>query len=124
MTAEIVAFDHVQLAMPAGQEDVARSFYCDVLGMVEEPKPPALQARGGLWLKAGACRLHLGVDSEFRPARKAHPALIVRGLAALVRSCAEAGVETHRDEPLKGIDRIFVFDPFGNRIELVEHHDG
>ena len=118
--AEIVALDHVQLAMPPGQEDVARAFYCGLLGMDEQAKPAVLNGRGGLWLRAGACHLHLGVEQDFRPARKAHPALLVRGLAALARSCAEAGVEVKHDEALPGIERIFVADPFGNRIELLE----
>jgi catechol 2,3-dioxygenase-like lactoylglutathione lyase family enzyme len=118
--SEILGLDHVQLAMPAGQEDKARAFYCGVLGLIEEQKPPNLQARGGAWFQGGALRLHLGVDPDFHPARKAHPALLVSGLADLVARCQTAGFPPVRDEPLDGFDRVYVHDPFGNRIELVE----
>ena len=79
-----VGIDHVQLAMPAGQEDVARRFYTGVLGIPEVPKPPVLAARGGCWFEAGAVRVHLGVEDDFRPARKAHPALVVADLRSFV----------------------------------------
>src|SRR6476646_9309873 len=87
----IIALDHVQLAMPAGGEAAARAFYVGVLGMVEIPKPAELEGRGGVWFGVGGVELHLGVDPEFRPARKAHPALLVTGLPALVASCEAAG---------------------------------
>jgi catechol 2,3-dioxygenase-like lactoylglutathione lyase family enzyme len=122
---EIIGLHHVQLAMPAGQEDIARSFYCGILGLVEEAKPPHLATRGGAWFRGGSLRLHLGVDSDFRPNRKAHPAFVVRGLAPLVARCVAAGVAPVTDEPLDGFDRVYVSDPFGNRIELLEpRHDG
>jgi RimJ/RimL family protein N-acetyltransferase/catechol 2,3-dioxygenase-like lactoylglutathione lyase family enzyme len=117
---QVLALAHVQLAMPAGQEDVARAFYCDVLGFVEEIKPPHLRARGGAWFHQGDAQLHLGVERAFRPARKAHPALLVRGLAAIVERCRRAGFPPVVDEPLDGFDRVYVSDPFGNRIELME----
>ena len=117
---EIVGFDHVQLAMPAGQEDVARAFYTGVLGLVEEAKPVNLQKRGGVWFRGGALRLHLCVEPEFRAARKAHPAILVRGLADFEISCSAAGFTPVTDEPLEGFDRFYVFDPFGNRLELLE----
>jgi catechol 2,3-dioxygenase-like lactoylglutathione lyase family enzyme len=116
----ILGLDHVQLAMPRGQEDVARAFYGDVLGLIEEPKPANLASRGGVWFLGGTLRLHLGVEAEFRPARKAHPALLVQGLAVLESRCAAAGFPPVRDEPLEGFDRCYVYDPFGNRIELLE----
>lgn len=116
----ILALDHVQLAMPPGQEAVARAFYVGVLGMVEEPKPPNLAVRGGIWVRGGAARIHLGVEPDFRPARKAHPALLVRGLAAIAAACTAAGYAPVADEPLAGYDRLYLFDPFGNRIELME----
>jgi catechol 2,3-dioxygenase-like lactoylglutathione lyase family enzyme len=116
----IVALDHVQLAMPAGEEPAARAFYSGVLGLIEEPKPANLVPRGGLWFRGGGARVHLGVDPNFRPATKAHPALLVVGLAAIAASCADAGFPPVRDEPLEGFDRVYVFDPFGNRIELLE----
>jgi catechol 2,3-dioxygenase-like lactoylglutathione lyase family enzyme len=117
---KILRIDHVQLAMPAGQEDAARAFYCGVLGLVEEPKPPNLAARGGVWFGGGDVRLHLGVDPDFHPARKAHPAILVTGLAQLAARCDAAGLSPVRDEPLEGFDRVYVFDPFGNRLELME----
>ena len=117
---EVLGLDHVQLAMPAGEEARARSFYCDVLGLVEEQKPANLAARGGAWFRGGSLRLHLGVDRDFHPAKKAHPALLVSGLADLIARCQAAGYSPVRDEPLDGYDRVYVTDPFGNRIELIE----
>jgi catechol 2,3-dioxygenase-like lactoylglutathione lyase family enzyme len=116
----IVALHHVQLAMPRGQEDAARAFYCGVLGFVESPKPPHLAVRGGAWFRAGAAEVHLGVEAEFRPAKKAHPALLVHGLSELAARCVAAGFPVVADEPLPGYDRVYVADPFGNRIELLE----
>ena len=112
--------DHVQLAMPAGGEDDARAFYDGVLGIPEKPKPPHLAARGGCWFAADGVERHLGVEDGFRPARKAHPALLVDDLAALVRRLGEAGVDVVEDEPLPGYERVYVADPFGNRLELLE----
>jgi predicted kinase len=120
---EFLGIAHAQLAMPAGQEAVARAFYCGVLGFAEEPKPENLIGRGGAWFRSGSVRLHLGVDSEFHPAKKAHPALLVRGLAILAARCETAGFPPVTDEPLVGFDRVYVFDPFGNRIELMEPKD-
>jgi catechol 2,3-dioxygenase-like lactoylglutathione lyase family enzyme len=118
--AEIIGLDHVQLAMPAGQESQARAFYAGVLGLVEEPKPANLAQRGGVWFRGGALRLHLGVDPDFHAAHKAHPAFLVRGLAALADRCRSAGYVPTTDEPLEGFNRVYVSDPFGNRIELLE----
>jgi catechol 2,3-dioxygenase-like lactoylglutathione lyase family enzyme len=112
--------DHVQLAMPAGKESLARAFYEGVLGIPEVPKPPHLAARGGCWFVRGGLRIHLGVERDFRPARKAHPALLVEDLAALKLLIEGAGYTCWTDEPLEGYDRIYVDDPFGNRIELIE----
>ncbi len=117
---ELLALDHVQLAMPAGEEARARDFYVGVLGFSETPKPPHLAVRGGCWFERGALKLHLGVDREFHAARKAHPALIVRGLAALRARLLALGLAPAEDEPLEGYDRCYVADPFGNRIELME----
>ena len=112
--------DHVQLAMPRGREDDARGFYADLLGLPEQPKPPNLAARGGCWFGAEGVQLHLGVEDGFRPAKKAHPALLVEDLPALVARLEQAGVEVVRDEPLPGFDRVYAADPFGNRLELLE----
>lgn len=111
---------HVQLAMPPGGEPAARSFYTDLLGLPETPKPAHLVARGGCWFESAVVRIHLGVDADFRAARKAHPALVVTDLASLVQSISEAGYEVVDDEPLDGFDRVYVYDPFGNRLELLE----
>lgn len=116
----ITAIDHIQLAMPRGEEESARAFYISLLGFVEVPKPPQLAGRGGAWFEAGAARLHLGAESDFRPARKAHPALLVDDLPALLSRLEANGVTITRDVPLDGYDRAHVADPFGNRIELME----
>lgn len=117
---EVVALDHVQLAMPAGREADAVAFYEGLLGLPHVPKPPHLAARGGCWFERGALKVHLGVEAEFQPARKAHPALRVRDLPALRAALVSAGCRVVDDEPLEGHDRCYVDDPFGNRIELLE----
>ncbi len=119
----VVSLDHVQLAMPEGGEDQARAFYEALLEIPEVAKPPNLAKRGGCWFQTGRLKIHLGVEKDFRPARKAHPALIVDNLASLCVRLAEAGIQTRTDEPLEGYTRVFVDDPFGNRIELMEPHD-
>src|SRR5262245_47023980 len=106
--------------MPEGREDAARHFYQDLLGIPEVPKPPDLVARGGVWFERGDLKVHLGVDRQFVPARKAHPAFIVADLRALMSRLAAAGVALRDDEPLDGYLRVYVDDPFGNRLELLE----
>jgi catechol 2,3-dioxygenase-like lactoylglutathione lyase family enzyme len=117
---EILRIDHIQLAMPAGREDEARRFYRDLLGLPEKEKPPVLAARGGVWFERGDLKVHLGVDKQFVPARKAHPAFLVTGLPALIAKLKVAGVAVRDDEPLDGYLRVYVDDPFGNRLELME----
>jgi hypothetical protein len=117
---KIVRLDHVQIAIPIGGETLARQFFGELLGIPEQPKPAHLAARGGVWFERGDLKLHAGVDKEFRPARKAHPALLVEGLAELVTKLRAASAVITQDEPLAGYDRIYVDDPFGNRIELME----
>lgn len=118
---KILAIDHVQLAMPKGGEDEARTFYTDTLGFVEIPKPPELAKRGGAWFRSGSAQLHLGVEADFHPARKAHPAFTVDNLDKLISKIQNAGYETDTTQPpLDGYKRAHVFDPFGNRIELME----
>jgi catechol 2,3-dioxygenase-like lactoylglutathione lyase family enzyme len=112
--------DHVQVAIPSGGEDLARAFYAGVLGLTEVPKPPELAARGGAWFEAGATRVHAGVEAEFVPARKAHPALLVAGLRAFV---AARRLEVAWSDEIPGVDRCHLHDPFGNRIELVDAGD-
>jgi catechol 2,3-dioxygenase-like lactoylglutathione lyase family enzyme len=109
----------VQLAMPPGREAEAREFYTGLLGIPEVAKPPDLARRGGAWFETGSTKLHLGVEVDFRPARKAHPALLVRELQALVERLREARVDI-LEEPLEGYFRVYIADPFGNRIELME----
>jgi catechol 2,3-dioxygenase-like lactoylglutathione lyase family enzyme len=116
----ICGLDHIQLAIPHGQEETARRFYGDLLGLTEVPKPRNLAVRGGVWFAGGSLRLHLGVDTDFRPARKAHPALLVENLPALLAQLERKGVPVITDEPLEGYRRAYVADPFGNRIELLE----
>jgi len=115
----IVAIDHVQLAMPPGGEDRAREFYAGILCLTEVPKPPPLAARGGCWFESSTVKVHLGVERDFQPATKAHPAFVVAGLRELVARCRQDGHHVV-DEPLPGYARVYVDDPFGNRLELME----
>lgn len=118
---KILAIDHVQIAMPTGEEEKARAFYVELLGFSEIPKPSELAKRGGGWFKSGNAQLHLGVEADFRPARKAHPAFVVEDLNMLITNVQNAGYETDTSQPpLDGYRRAHVFDPFGNRIELME----
>ncbi|HQZ33024.1 MAG TPA: glyoxalase [Ilumatobacteraceae bacterium] len=112
-----VAIDHVQLAMPVGGESAARQFYVDVLGFTEVPKPALMAARGGCWFEVGGVKLHLGTEAGFVPARKAHPALLLRGLQSLI---ATRGLAAIWSDEIVGTVRCHIDDPFGNRIELIE----
>jgi catechol 2,3-dioxygenase-like lactoylglutathione lyase family enzyme len=117
---QILGFDHVQLAMPVGDEVRAREFYSGLLGIPEVQKPSSLAHRGGAWFQNGLVKIHLGVENDFRPALKAHPALLVRDLPSLVRRLGEAGVKVVEDDRMPGYDRVYIADPFGNRLELME----
>lgn len=117
---KVTGIDHVQLAMPSGGEESARSFYGRLLGLRELPKPPELASRGGAWFGCGALQLHLGVERAFRPAKKAHPALRVAGLDELLAVLRGAGFEVVDDTSVASIRRAFTADPFGNRIELID----
>ncbi len=119
----MTAIDHVQLAMPVGRESDAVAFYEDVLGIPKVDKPPHLAVRGGCWFERGDLKVHLGVDRDFRPATKAHPALLVEDVRSLARAIRDAGLRVVDDEPLAGYDRVYADDPFGNRIELMEPLD-
>lgn len=116
----ITGLDHVQLAMPPGREDEARVFYQGLLGIPEVPKPPHLARRGGAWFAHGDLKVHLGIEQGFAPARKAHPAFLVTDLAGLIATLTEGGFVPVTDQPLAGYERVYVSDPFGNRIELME----
>lgn len=118
------AVDHVQLAMPAGAEEQARAFWVGVMELTEVPKPPPLLARGGCWFAHGNVAVHCGVEPDFRPARKAHPAFVVEDLDAALARCEAAGSEVKPAEDLYGRRRAHVSDPFGNRLELIEPPPG
>ncbi|MCD7441589.1 VOC family protein [Streptomyces lincolnensis] len=116
----LVAVDHVQLAAPPGSEDRLRAYYTGVLGMTETPKPPALAARGGCWFRAGAVHLHLGIEPDFRPARKAHPGLRVRDIDTYAAHLTARGATVSWDDTLPGHRRFYSEDPVGNRLEFLE----
>jgi catechol 2,3-dioxygenase-like lactoylglutathione lyase family enzyme len=117
--AFITGIDHVQLAMPVGAEDIARQFYTGVLGLAEIPKPAVLAVRGGAWFQCGAAQLHLGADSDFQAAKKAHPALIVADFGAFAARLEGLGVTLKPEDEVGGRRRATIADPFGNRVELI-----
>jgi catechol 2,3-dioxygenase-like lactoylglutathione lyase family enzyme len=118
---KILSIDHIQLAMPAGEEEKARVFFVNLLGFREIPKPPELAKRGGAWFEAGTVHLHLGAETDFHSAQKAHPAFVVDDLDGFIAKVQSAGFETDTTQPLlNDYKRAHVFDPFGNRIELME----
>lgn len=119
-TSKVRALHHVLLAMPAGGEDEATAFFEGLLGIPRVPKPPHLEARGGCWFEEDGVRIHLGVDEDFAPTRKGHPALVVSDLDAMRARLEEAGVEVIAGSHLPGFHRFYVSDPFGNRIEFLE----
>jgi catechol 2,3-dioxygenase-like lactoylglutathione lyase family enzyme len=112
--------EDADLRLDEGGESVARAFYVGVLGLPERTKPPHLAARGGCWFEGTDVKIHLGVDPDFRPALKAHPALVVSDLQSLVAALPAAGFGVIDGEPLEGYDRVYTVDPFGNRLELLE----
>ena len=119
MPDELLSIDHVQLAMPPGAEHAARAFYAGMLGMSEIPKPTELAKRGGCWFQSGSVQIHLGVEDDFRPAKKAHPALLCASYDDLVCGLRAAGVTAHEVKDIPGVRRCHIHDPFGNRIELI-----
>lgn len=116
----ILCIDHVQLAMPPGEEGKAREYYQNLLGIPEIPKPVELAAKGGAWFENEAVKIHLGVEKEFLPARKAHPALVVSDLNFLKSTLTKAGYTVTDDSAIPGVVRFFSHDPFGNRIEFIQ----
>ncbi len=115
-----LAIDHVQIAMPIGGEAQARSFFGALLELEELPKPADMAGRGGCWFSAGTHQIHLGVEADFRPAKKAHIALQTGDLIRLRARLEAAGYDTFDDVPVGGRSRFFSADPFGNRIEFLE----
>lgn len=115
---------HVLLAIPAGSEESLRAFYVGLLGMAEVAKPPALAARGGLWVRADSLELHLGVEADFRPAKKAHPGIRVADLDALAAHLEQQGVAVEWDTSLfPGHRRCYAADPVGNRLEFIQRDE-
>ena len=118
MTLETI--DHAQVAMPAGEEARARAFYSDLLGLPEQAKPPELAKRGGCWFESDRVKLHCGVETPFSPARKAHVAFRVDDVRGLADRARAAGYEVVDDDLLEGHERIYIYDPFGNRLEFLK----
>jgi catechol 2,3-dioxygenase-like lactoylglutathione lyase family enzyme len=116
----LTGLHHVQLAIPPGGEDLARRFYRDILGLTELEKPPALARRGGCWFRGGGLELHLGVETDFRPAAKAHPGILVRDLNALAIQLVANGVDVEWDDDFPGHRRFYTHDRHGNRLEMLE----
>lgn len=120
----LTGFDHFQIAMPAGEEAAARRFYGELLGLEQIEKPAALAGRGGCWFQGPGIQLHLGVESGFSPARKAHPAFLAADLEALRARLATAGTAIVPDDSLPHVARFYAQDPFGNRIEFIQDGQG
>ncbi len=113
------AIDHVQIVIPKGGEAAARPFYRDLLGLTEVPKSGVQATRGGCWFETGDIKVHLGVEEPFRANRKAHVAFVVDDVMGLGAKAAAAGYEAKSDGVLEGYERIFIYDPFGNRLEFL-----
>jgi catechol 2,3-dioxygenase-like lactoylglutathione lyase family enzyme len=114
--------DHVQIAAPPGCETDARRFFGELLGLTELVKPPVLAVRGGAWFQCGAQQIHIGAEKDFRPAKKAHPALRLvdeASLRAVRKRLESAGITTRAGEELTDTARFFADDPWGNRLEFV-----
>jgi catechol 2,3-dioxygenase-like lactoylglutathione lyase family enzyme len=116
----ILSLDHVQVAIPVGGEERARTFYVGILGLTEIAKPASMAGRNSIWFVAGSVNLHLGIEEDFHPAKRAHPALVVDNLDDVVAACESAGLATRPDTSYNNFRRVHVFDPFGNRLELME----
>jgi catechol 2,3-dioxygenase-like lactoylglutathione lyase family enzyme len=116
----ILSLDHVQIAIPIGGETRARDFYTGILGLTEVEKPAEMAGRNSIWFVAGPVNLHVGIEPDFHPAKRAHPALVVNDLDDIVAACERAGHPAKPDTPFNNFRRVHVFDPFGNRLELME----
>ena len=123
MKSRVARIDHIQMAAPAGCETAARTFYGAILGLAEIEKPPLLQQRGGCWFACGSQQLHIGVERDFRPAKKAHPAFAVRDLEELRAALTAQGIQVIDDDDLPGVRRFYAEDPWGNRLEFLEDPD-
>jgi len=120
MSFKFSGIDHVQLAAPDGCEPEARKFFTKLLGWTEISKPENLRKRGGVWFQCGTHQVHIGVQKDFVPAIKAHPAFLVENLDELRKHLEQEGAQVVDDEPLEGAKRFYLADPFGNRLEFLE----
>lgn len=116
----ILGIEHVQIAIPVGSQDPARAFYGGILGFSEIQKPASMAERKSIWFVAGTVNLHLGIEADFHPAKRAHPAFIVEGLDEILAACEAASITVKPDVSFDGFRRVHLFDPFGNRLELME----
>jgi catechol 2,3-dioxygenase-like lactoylglutathione lyase family enzyme len=116
----VLSLDHVQLVIPVGGEALARQFYTGILGLTEAAKPATMAGRNSIWFVGGGVNLHLGVEPDFHPAKRAHPALVVDGLDEIVAACRRAGLPAKPDTSFNNFRRVHIYDPFGNRLELME----
>ncbi|CAG9606326.1 VOC family protein [Pseudoneobacillus rhizosphaerae] len=121
MVFQYVGIDHIQLAAPNGCEVMARKFWGEKIGLTEIEKPESLQGRGGCWFEFGHQQLHIGVEADFQPAKKAHPAFLVKNLEAFQKHLEQNDIKTKEDAPIDGRTRFFISDPFGNRVEFLEY---
>ncbi|MBL8019000.1 MAG: hypothetical protein JNM27_05005 [Leptospirales bacterium] len=117
---QVIGLDHVQIAIPRGSEAEARKFFVSGLGFVEVEKPANLKAKGGAWFLCGSHQIHVGVTDNFIAAKKAHPAILVRGIVAYRKELESRGLKTRDEDPLPGAVRFYLDDPFGNRLEFLE----
>ena len=120
MPFKFQTIDHIQLAAPKGSEDTARKFFKDILGFDEVEKPEALKKRGGVWFEFGNHQIHIGIEEPFYPAKKAHPAFIVENIEALQQHLVTNGIDVSEDDNIPSVKRLFISDPFGNRMEILE----
>ncbi|MGN7480580.1 VOC family protein [Priestia megaterium] len=120
MTFTLTHIDHIQLAASPNSESEARHFFGTVLGLTEVEKPESLKKRGGVWFEFGSYQLHIGVEPAFSPAKKAHPGFHVKNLPAFKDHLASFGISFIEDKNITGVERIYVDDPFGNRMEFLE----
>lgn len=120
MMVHYKGIDHVQLVAPPGSEPEAREFYTGILRFEEVEKPKTLQQRGGAWFEAGNINIHIGIEKEFTPARKAHPAIEVENIEALGKYLKTKDINVTWDDRLPGVKRFYINDPFENRIEFLQ----
>ncbi|MEB2494621.1 VOC family protein [Peribacillus frigoritolerans] len=114
------SIDHIQLAAPKGSEETARKFFKNILGFDEVEKPEELKKRGEVWFEFGNYQIHIGIEEPFYPAKKAHPAFEIENIEELKKHLVTNGIDVIEDDKLPGAKRFYIYDPFGNRMELLE----